>query len=534
MSDSAQRAGRTRRRGRRREGGISNEAEVGELHAFLTAHFQSLSAARGDALVYMLEHGMQADEIHALLLATRSCLTHHGIDGGWWTLRPLPLLVAATEVGYAYRGTGTDFWPIFAERFGGTSMADRAALSSLFRRATTSYGLAQPTDTPWNRAFCHIAWPVLHAILPIELHQPLARALRDVGSHLDATASDAMLIAPIRNRAQLAGGVRLIAWLEDQRTAAAVVRQFLYPGGQHSIATSALTRIIADIARDETANTALREARNRQKALEAQPARRSRRRESDVETRFAPLVLRSLDQRWSLAVKIPQMEQAARDSARSALDAIRWRALLWSQGRPVPGRSVFSDFPLPVSVNALPSSDTPLFGDVAALPLVQEAKDFLGSLRVKTALPLLFSDTGADGDAVQLLSTNLTDSSRYLVLVGQEQQPPPSAESLGRVSGMRAYRVDASLADTIAWLSRLPLFSRVVAVGLLTAGSGEDDEFASLHAVFSEPVDFRILVNRFVPLLLFAFLRCPEDRFRIGTWECDHSWCRTDPFGSPQ
>lgn len=421
----------------------------------LTAHFDNLRTARSEASLYLLEHGLTGSNLDELLRATRFCLQRHRVESTFWTLHALPLLVAATEVGYAYRGTGTDFWPIFAERFGEMSIGDRAALSSLFRRAAGRFGLAEPPDTPWNRAFCHIAWPVFHAILPIELHRPLARALRDVRARLDGAASDAALIAPIRNRAQLAGGVRLIAWLEDHSTAAALVRQFLNPTGEHAISTSALARIAADLARDETANMALREARKRQKALEAQSTRRPRRRASVIETRFAPLVLRLLDQRWSLSVKIPQMDQATRDQARSALDAIRWRALLWSQGRPVPARNIFSDFPVPLGVDLLPPPETALFDDLSALPLSQEAKEFLGSLRVQTQAPLLFTDVAIDGDAVQLQSASVTDSSAYIVVLGSDHQPSAGAQPLGRVAGLRAFRVDAGNADDAAWLSRL-------------------------------------------------------------------------------
>lgn len=434
---------------------IDFEAKIERLQALLSSHFEGLRAARGDAAIYLLEHGLSSEELDSLLRVLRASLAVRRIESGWWAAHPLPLLVGATEVGYVYRGTGTDFWPIFAERFGDTSLADRTALSGLFQRSAKRFGLAEPADTAWNRAFCHIAWPVLHAILPLELHRSLARALRDVRAHLDVAAGDAELVGPVRNRAHLAGGVRLIAWLDDQRTAAAVIRHFLRPAGQHAIATSALARIAADLARDETANDAMREARKRQKALESEPAPRARRRPAATETRIAPLVLRSVDQRWSLAVKIPQMDQAARESARSALDAIRWRALLWSQGRPVPGRNIFSAFPVPVSVETLPDPDTPLLGEMAALPLSQEAKEFLGSLRVRTSPPLLFSDIAADGDALQMLGESVSDSGRYILLVGADQRPVPSAESLGRVAGLRAFRVDPSQSDASNWLAEL-------------------------------------------------------------------------------
>ncbi len=388
------------------------------------------------------------------MTAVCASLKRYRVETGWWGSHPLPLLVAATEIGYVYLGTGTDFWPIFAEQLGEVSLSDRAALSTLFRRWAAKLALAQPPETPWNLAFCHIAWPVLHAILPIELHRPLARTLRDVRGHLDLTASDAALLAPIRNRAHLAGGVRLIGWLEDQHTAAAVIRQFLQPSGDHGIASSALKRIVTDLARDETANSALREARKRQKALEAQPKQRSRRR-VDIEPRLAPLVLRMNEQRLALALKIPQMKQDARDTARSALDAMRWRAFLWSAGRPVPSRNIFSDFPLPFQVEELPGPDVPLFSDIAALPLAQDVKDFLGSLRVATSAPLLFSDFSADGDALQRSSDRVADSGHCIVLTGATHVAPPSAEHLGRAAGLRAYRLDAADPGNSAWLTAL-------------------------------------------------------------------------------
>lgn len=449
-------------------GGITVEANIERLHASLTAHFTELRDGRNDAPVYLLEHGVEGLELRLLLTSVRSALAQHQIESGWWASQALPLLVAATEIGYVYRGTGTDFWPIFAQQLQEVSLADRAALSTLFRRWAGELGLAKPPESPWNLAFCHIAWPVLHAILPIELHRPLARVLRDVRGHLDLSASDAALLGQIRNRAQLAGGVRLIGWLEDQHTAAAVIRQFLQPSGEHGIASCALKRIATDLARDETAKAALREARKRQKALEAQPKRRPRRR-AEIEARFAPLVLRMVEQRLGLALKIPQMEQAARDSARSALDAMRWRAFLWGEGRPVPSRNIFSDFPLPLQIEALPGSDVPLFQKVAALPLAQDAKDFLGSLRVTTAAPLLFSDFADDGDALQRSSGGIADSGRCIVLAGPGPAAPSSAEPLGRIAGLRAYRLDAADPASQAWLATLGFAvrqtSRIVWIG---------------------------------------------------------------------
>ncbi|MCW5140693.1 hypothetical protein [Burkholderia cenocepacia] len=432
---------------------MGSEVEIEEQHSSLAAHFDRLRIAHRGTPLYLLEHSLIGEDLGAVLNAVRICLHRRPIEEAWWRRHPLPLLIAATEVGYTYRGTGTEFWPIFTERLGEIPLATRPTLSSLFHQAAGTFGLATPTDTPWNRAFCHIAWPVLHAILPIELHRSLARVLRDVRTHLDISSSDATLIAPIRSRAHFAGGVRLIAWLEDQRTAAAVVRQLLDPGHRQEIASSALARIATDLSADEIASTALRDTRRRQKALGTQPVRRGRVSSDIAEIRFAPLVLQSTDKDIVLSVKIPQLAPAARDAARAALDAIRWRVLLWGQGRPVPGRNIFSDYPQPLTVTTLPSVDIALIEGTADLPLSQEARDFLGSLRVKTITPILFSDFSADGSAVQRLSQTINGSGRYIALVAQEQ-PPASAAFLRRVANLSAYRIDVCQPDIAVWLSQ--------------------------------------------------------------------------------
>ena len=438
-------------------GSIDTEAEVARLHVSMTAHFATLRAARGDSRLFLLEHELAPADLDQLIVAVKSCLARYNVSDPWWQRHPLPLLIAATEVGYVYRGTGTDFWPIFASRLAETSPGDRATLSSLFKRLAAPLGLAEPASTAWNAAFCHIAWPIHHAILPLELHQPLARTLRDVRSHLDLTGSDAVLVGPVRNRARVAGGLRLIAWLEDQRVAAAVIRQFLRPTTDNTLAPSALERISRDLGLDEVARTALREARRRQDALETRPVRRSKRGAVEPELRYAPLILRMLDQRLSLAVKLPQLDPAAREQARGALDAIRWRALLWSRGRPVPSRNIFSDYPIPLSVETLPSSDTPLLADLAGLPVSQDAKDFLGSLRVQSATPILFSDLGPDGEATQRAGMGASDSSRCIVLLEPGAVPLGVGEHLGRVSGLVAVRVDPSTVNGAAVLERTVL-----------------------------------------------------------------------------
>lgn len=400
-----------------------------------------------------MEHGLSRADLAKVCADVREGLRWHPIGGGWWNSRPLPLLVAATEVGYDYRGTGTDFWPVFGQRYGIAGHIDRQALSGLFEREAARHKLAVPPATAWNKAFCHIAWPVLHAIMPRELHRAFARCLKEVRVKLDISADDSSLVAPIRHRAQLQGNTRLIAWLETAAPAAAITRFVLGSPEAADVEPSALARIGADLTSDEAATEALRSAKQRQRALEPAPAKRSKAQTPAI--RFAPLVLREQDGRFSLAVKIPQMEEALRYSTREALDALRWRPLLWGMGRPVAARSLFSDHPLPLPPGDIPDENAPMFPDISNLPIAADAQAFLSGIRLKSGRPLLFAE-GEEGDHLQSLSRSALRDRRYFVLADADgPSAPTSVVRRDRRGGDILYEVDSSDADNRAWLEAI-------------------------------------------------------------------------------
>ena len=411
--------------------------------------------------IYVFEHGLAPADLGRLLSVVRGCLRVHDINSGWWTKRSLPLLVAATEIGYDYAGTGTDFWPKFADRLSVTGHVDRQALSAMFACAAAHYSMAVPSDTPWNRAFCHIAWPILHSIMPRELHYPFAPCLNEVRIRLDLSGDDLSLIAPIRQRAKFYPGTRLLAWLETPAPADAITRFFLGAIQVSGLNELALGRIAADLGKDQAASAALQSARRRQKVLENEPARRSRTRTGGPEARIAMLVLRQIDQQWSLALKLPQMEQELRATTRDALDAIRWRPQLGLQGRPLAARNLFSDYPIVLTLAKLPASSDPILPVLDALPISQEAQSFLGGLRIQSGPPLLFADADGSGDYNQLLASAVTSNRRYLLLVDDGAPPAPSsAAAIGRIAGLRAFAVDATHNEGRTWLLSMGIMVR--------------------------------------------------------------------------
>lgn len=438
-------------------------SHLDELHQYLCKRFDSQADLSGKRLGYIFEHGLPNAERASLLASVRAGLRRFPVADSWWRCRYFPLLVAATELGYGYRGTGTDFWPTFGSSLGVVAgHADRQELSALYRQACARHGLAVPSATPWNLHFCHIAWPILHSIMPRELHRPFALCLNDIRSRLDLERDDETLIAPLRSRARLRTGTRLLAWLETPQPAAAITRFFLGGAAGTELDETALKRIADDLAKDDAAQTAVRAARQKQKALAAAPAPKPRAREPEVHP--APLALRRVDEAWSLALKLPQMEEALRAATREALDVIRWRAPLFGQGRPVAARNLFSDEPLQLPSTALPSPSTPVLAGLEDLPIRAEARSFLGSLRVGTAPPLLFADADEDGYHHQLLSRSATAGGSYLLLLAAEAPAAPAeAERIGTVAGHRVLRVDAARPGLCAWLGALGIGVREAA-----------------------------------------------------------------------
>ena len=79
----------------------------------------------------------------------------------------MPILVAATEIGYGYAGNGTDFWPRLGQRLGRSlAYVEQLRISHWFAEAAKRFGGVTPPETAWAECFRHIAWPIAHAVIP--------------------------------------------------------------------------------------------------------------------------------------------------------------------------------------------------------------------------------------------------------------------------------------------------------------------------------------------------------------------------------
>ena len=234
-----------------------------EKHQEIGTRILGMSADRGSFPVFMIEHGLSTDHLSRTRdLLWRALERDPSLTSPQWNWCYLPLLAVTAEVGYRYRGTGTDFWPVVEHDLhliaGG---GFRSALVRLFELGHREFGIAKPGNSAWERHFPLIAWPIANALVPLELQPQLARALRQA---LRAGISGNDPEALHQYLVQIAVGQasrRFENWLQQTDTASEVMRRLLYPASDGWLSGDVLDRIDRDLRKDAGASQAIHEAR---------------------------------------------------------------------------------------------------------------------------------------------------------------------------------------------------------------------------------------------------------------------------------
>ena len=182
-----------------------------ELDAHLEAHYRALAEERDGAPVYAIEHGFNEKDVRYLTSTIAQRLRATGAIGSGiaW-----PLLALTAEIGYAYRGLLSGYWPHLESALGQSlPPGERETLSDHHFRAHQAIGLAHPDDTPFSRAFRHIAWPLTNALAPRQIHAGLSEALLEAAM-LDP--ADSALIRAIQQCCRRSGLLALTNWAEGK------------------------------------------------------------------------------------------------------------------------------------------------------------------------------------------------------------------------------------------------------------------------------------------------------------------------------
>jgi hypothetical protein len=359
----------------------------------LASRFAELRDSRTGP-VFFIEHGLAGCEIDDLIAEVRAAATTHAFDSWWWEARKLPLIVAATEIGYRYRGSGTDFWPVLEEELDlDISATARQKVKDLFASAANRFRGAKPPSTPWAEAFHLIAWPITHALVPIEFHRPLALTLANL--QLDAAGVDDETLHRAIRAAAVNASARFSTLLHDARLVVAVTKSLLGLETRE-LCPETTRRLTEELARDSLAQRGVAAARRVQRTT---PARRPR---SVKESMPPPAVKGKLQLRrrgdiLTVEAIFPTIDERLRSELRRALRRRRYAPCLWGTTSRVSSEQLLSGLPFTIKLESVPQPDSSLLPGLDELAIDERLRAILEAFELQVRPPLLFG-VGADNE----------------------------------------------------------------------------------------------------------------------------------------
>jgi hypothetical protein len=441
------------------------EASLEDLRYFHTRIAEHLSArhtATGldRSVVYFADHGLSSDELVGLMTTVKDALHSTSLESFTWTISNLPLIVCAVEVGYGYEGNGTDFWPMLENRLGHSfEIDDRNRISGWFEKASQKFGGVAPGDSEWEQAFCHIAWPITHAVAAKDIRRPFADCLRRFRGSLDG--DDSSIVERLANIATPVGSRRYRTWLARPNVVAGIVRDLL---GGPKLNESGLfsetfrERLIEDLKREPEIQRAMRSVRSHREKEAAKKERKSASRKKEKsDLRLGDFFLQQDDHGdFALFGELPEMPRTVQTNLRAVRR--KWQPKPWgfAGASTLPSdtlRSVRGTFPVEMSYVSRADAEKPFFAALEDLSIDVECAAWLSSIRLPAGEKLAFRPIAAGGDTSHSITSPTPHSGTVWVLTKATcNWPEVSREKVGETSDGELYAVDASDNVLRSWL----------------------------------------------------------------------------------
>ena len=432
-------------------------------HNRLAEHFALKRMADQDAVAstYFADHGLTADEYESLRSLVHDGLLCKSLESFDWSSAYLPLLVCAVEVGYDYEGNGTDFWPTLEQSLGRPfGFNDRERLSNWFAKASACYGGVTPGDSDWEKAFCHIAWPITHAVAAKDIRRPFADCLRRFDGRLEG--SNEAIAKALASVNTPIGSRRFRSWLGRHDVVAAIVR-YLFdcsneedetvftPGFRH--------RLIEDLRNEPEIRSAVRSVETRQKT---QAKRKSTKAAKEAvasdEVRFGDFFLKQDEQGcYALYGELPVMPKEVQRELKTVRR--RWQPRPWgySGAAALPSdvlRSARGTFPIEITYVSRASEVEPFFKELDELSLSDESQEWLSSVRFHAWDRLAFRPMEGDDDCCHAITSPTPHRGTVWVLAKKSVEwPDVERKLIAKVDGGEIHEVDATNASLREWLN---------------------------------------------------------------------------------
>lgn len=436
-----------------------------ERHQELDAQFrsESLDETRGPSSRYLIDHGVSEHELASLRELVRHGLHSSPLTSFDWETAYLPLLICAVEIGYEYEGNGTDFWPRLSESLGYKCGAEeRERVSEWFVRASAEYGAVTPGNSQWEQAFRHIAWPITHAVAARDIRRPFADCLRQFRRDVKSDSlNDDTIVSELARIPTTVGSRRFRTWLGRSAVVAGIVRDLL--GGKPLDETGLFSkgfrdRLIKDLQSEPEIRIAVRRA---EAALVKAPKIRT--------TKTAPEInVGSLflcgDEHvgFELCGEMPELPVAVRRALKTVRG--RWKVRPWgySKAQPIPAdclRSSRGQFHVSFRYVAKSEPSDAFFTGIEELPVDEEAKQWLTSVRFPTAPVLAFPPMQPGDDSTHVITGRRPQRSKLWVLSRRGDIEAKRAEEdesycrkIGCLEDGEIHEFDADNPDVREWL----------------------------------------------------------------------------------
>ncbi|MCD0458668.1 hypothetical protein LOC72_04210 [Roseiconus lacunae] len=393
------------------------------------------------------------------------------LDSFDWSLAYLPLLICAVEVGYDYQGNGTDFWPKLTERLGHPfGVDDRARLSNWFAKASARFGGVTPGKSDWEQAFCHIAWPITHAVAAKDIRRPFADCLRRFRRDVTNEAlKDETIVSDLANISTPVGSRRFRTWMERPAVVAGIVRDLL--GGKPLdeaglFSKSFRDRLIEDLRNEPEIRRAVRQVETGRKTKPKNVIGKSKATKK-VEFRFGEFFLRQDENGgFEFCGEMPELPKSVQRSLKPIRG--RWKVRPWGHpgANPIPSdclRSTRGHFLVSFSYVARTESETPFFTGLEDLTVDDDAKDWLESVRFPSAEMVAFPPMDPSDDTSHAIGSRTPHRGKIWVLARRGVvQSRRSGEDdsycrhVGDVEGGEIHEFEADNAEVRQWLGWPP------------------------------------------------------------------------------
>lgn len=420
---------------------------------------------------YFADHGLTNDQCGELREIVRGALSCKSLDSFDWQTAHLPLLVCAVEVGYSYEGNGTDFWPTLAtELQHDFSVDDRNRLSKWFANASEKYGGVTPGTSDWEQAFCHIAWPITHAVAAKDIRRPFADCLRRFRRDVTNEAlKDETIVSDLANISTPVGSRRFRTWMDRPAVVAGIVRDLL--GGKPLdnaglFSKTFRDRLIADLRNEPEIRRAVRQVETGRKIKTRKPNEKSKATDA-VEVRFGEFFLQQDENGgFEFRGEMPELPKSVQRSLKSIHN--RWKVRPWGHlgAKPIPSdclRSTRGSFLVSFSYVARTDAEAAFFTGLDELSLEDDAKGWLESVRFPAAEMLAFPPMDLSDDTSHCIGSRTPHRGKIWVLARRgvvqsrrSEEDESHCRHVGTVDGGEIHEFEAANAEVRQWLAWPP------------------------------------------------------------------------------